>query len=905
MIVTRSSSEDKLYSRLTKGGARSPGFLLGLLFFNLCLVGLSISLFFYSPMETMKAWLEDRGFVENLRYPDTINPSGRAELLTLPEKMIKYARAGTEVPHLFIDIKFKHLQKLEERRKQALAVGILIQEGDDFVPAGIRLGNESFKVKLRLKGDWAESFMRGRWAFRVHVKGGKQLFGLRRFSLHHPSARNYHGEPMFHEFMRSEGILAPRYSFVDVTMNGDFLGRLALEEHFSKELLESQGRKESVIIKFDESRVWNSTDGPKLEHRGFWGVYDNFANAKIVPFRGSKIKESSGLSQHLKTATGLMRGFVNEELAASQAFDAELMGKFLAISHMWGAWHALRWHNERFYFNPITVKLEPIAFDGNVGDPYKWEDLINRPEPITSALLRDSSIWNVYAKTLNRLYQELKTGDRMKWLQSLQRENMNQLGKYYPFLQEYDFDELRVRTSKLLEAIREYEGLPPPTYIKYLSAHKFQEQGRDFIEVANLTPLPIELVSIQWNSHAGGHSIPFQSPILPQLPLMLGRTFQGGIPQYQTFEYIKPPTANQTDLTLDVSYRFQGQQRIHREEVSEFYPALRKNPIPQSNLDTVLQHFPFVSFDQNNTEVRIRKGKWKVNRPLVFPENVRVIVEAGANLLFSKQSFLLVRGPLMMNGEKENPVILKGQVKNPKGGSWQGVVVMRAREPSSWSHVHILDTSGINQPHWTLTGGVTFYESEIQMTDCQFGGNQAEDALNIVRTTFELTNVSIERAASDGLDVDFGKGTITDGTYAQIGFRGGGDAIDVSGSEVHVKGVHIREIADKGLSVGEKSVLRAENVFITQTAVGAVSKDGSLLEMNDSKIEANNSALMAYTKKPEHGPGKIIAENIAMKTNIVRVQDRSVIQLDGQVMPTEDIDVEELYNTSMKSGRKR
>jgi len=32
---------------------------------------------------------------------------------------------------------------------------------------------------------------------------------------------------------------------------------MAFEEHFSKELLESQGRREGVIVKFDESLFWD------------------------------------------------------------------------------------------------------------------------------------------------------------------------------------------------------------------------------------------------------------------------------------------------------------------------------------------------------------------------------------------------------------------------------------------------------------------------------------------------------------------------------------------------------------------------------------------------------------------------------------------------------------------------
>ena len=805
---------------------------------------------------------------------------------------------------MVIDVKFKHLQKLKERRKEVLAQGVLIQGADDYVPARIRHGNETIKVKLRLKGDWADQFIRDRWSFRVHVKGKAQIFGLRRFSLHHPSARDYHGEPMFLEFSRSEGVLAPRYKFVDVTLNGDSIGRMALEEHFSKELLESQGRKESVIIKFDESLVWSSTNDGRL--RGFGGIFDNYATALITPFRGSKIKESPVLSKNLQIATGLLRGFVYGQIPASQAFDTDLMGKFLGVAHMWGAWHSLRWHNVRFYYNPITTKLEPIAFDSTVGDPYSWEDLYSRRDTLTSALLKDPLIWSRYLSTLKRLDQELKSGERIQWLESLERTYLQQLGTHYPFLRKFDFGKLRTRTSRLLKVIHEVGGLPFKNYQKNLSVFTYTKQGRSVVEVGNLTPLPIEIVSIQWADKIGPVSIPFETRTHVNFPIPLSQTLQYGIPQLLTIEFLPPPQDQVDHVSLLVSYRIQGQQYVRIAEALPYYSLLDKSPLSGATPDVVLAQYPFVLWDRESKQMTIPTGNWKINRPLRVPEGIRVNIEPGATLEFSPGSYLFVRGPLMMKGTEKLPITLKGQGKGDERGNWQGIVVLQAQSQSFWSHVNVYDTTGIVQPDWSLTGGVTLYESEIHMENCHFRGNVAEDALNIVRTNFHLTNVDIEDAASDGLDVDFGEGKIFGGSYSSIGSRGGGDAIDVSGSQVVVENVVIRHIQDKGLSVGEGSSLKAKNVHIERASVGAVSKDGSLLEIVDSRIESVTAALMAYTKKPEFGPGKIVGEKTILpsKSNTVRVQDGSAVELDGISMSTENIDVEELYNTSMKSGRK-
>ena len=137
---------------------------------------------------------------------------------------------------------------------------------------------------------------------------------------------------------------------------------------------------------------------------------------------------------------------------------------------------------------------------------------------------------------------------------------------------------------------------------------------------------------------------------------------------------------------------------------------------------------------------------------------------------------LLARGPLLFEGTDDGPIILEGM----NGKLWQGIVVMKASHPSEWSHVKIRNTSGINSQNWSLTGGVSFYRSDINMANCTFEGSQAEDALNIIHSEFQLKNVEILNTISDGFDSDFSKGHVDGGMFRNIGSAGGGDAIDVS-----------------------------------------------------------------------------------------------------------------------------
>ena len=82
-------------------------------------------------------------------------------------------------------------------------------------------------------------------------------------------------------------------------------------------------------------------------------------------------------------------------------FDVVLMGRFLALVDVWGGGHALS-HNTRFYYNPITARLEPVGFDANIGEKLSFLD-----GNIIGAYFENSAIRLVYADTVRKLKQRL------------------------------------------------------------------------------------------------------------------------------------------------------------------------------------------------------------------------------------------------------------------------------------------------------------------------------------------------------------------------------------------------------------------------------------------------------------------------------------------------------------------
>jgi hypothetical protein len=265
---------------------------------------------------------------------------------------------------------------------------------------------------------------------------------------------------------------------------------------------------------------------------------------------------------------------------------------------------------------------------------------------------------------------------------------------------------------------------------------------------------------------------------------------------------------------------------------------------------------------------------------------------------------LILKGALTIEGTKDNPVLLTGvNDTSHQNNSWLGIAVQNTNLTSTWSHVIIKNITGVNINDWNLSGGVNFYKAPIQMNDVSINGSKSEDALNIVRSTFNLDSIKIRNTASDAFDSDFSTGTVKNSTFENIGHLNGGDGIDISGSNIVVKNTTFKNISDKALSVGEKSRMNASDVLIYNVGIAAVSKDGSVLTLDNIKIKlAKKAGLMAYIKKPEYGPATIEARNIQMESvfPLAIAQKRSHININGSNVKETNLNLKDLYATQKK-----
>ena len=90
-------------------------------------------------------------------------------------------------------------------------------------------------------------------SYRIEILDDKTFLGMSKFSIHKPIARNYIREWIFLKMNSKEGIVTPRYKFIQLNINGQNKGVYAIEEHYTKHLMENNNRKEGTIIRFNEN----------------------------------------------------------------------------------------------------------------------------------------------------------------------------------------------------------------------------------------------------------------------------------------------------------------------------------------------------------------------------------------------------------------------------------------------------------------------------------------------------------------------------------------------------------------------------------------------------------------------------------------------------------------------------
>ena len=781
------------------------------------------------------------------------------------------------VETIIIDIKFKNFLKIQKERNEALIKKVL--KSDEYVPAKVSYAGKKVKVNIRLKGDLLDHLEGKKWSYRIKTKGDNTIFGMKQFSIHHPKTRNYIYEWAFHKSLKKEGLVALRYKFIKVILNGEDLGIYAVEEHFEKRLIENNNKKAGPIIRFNEDLYWESILSSNRDGVTPLHDYNGVFSSNIDAFKSNQIMNDSLEFKNFTKAISLLESFRSGEKSTSEVFDIDLLSTYYAMIDLYGANHGLSWTGLRYYFNPISSYLEPIGFDAVAGFPINnivanIENSINSNatgiKDYMSLIFDDQEFNKLYIKKLTKFSSKSYLDSLFSELENELNDNLTILYSEWPFIK---LDKNMLYDNQ--KVIRQF--LNPPKAVQAYTS--FKDDNNIQLSISNIQTLPIKIESLTVND-----SVKINTD---KIVILKGKKFNKKV-SYTNIDFIIPEKIILSDsIPLKINYSITGTNKTKLVNVfpwNNFEKSFVENDYIRKIDNT--SNFNFIKSYEDS--IVFKKGTYKISEDIHINANSKVILNEGTTIDLINNSSIISKSPFFMKGTREAPVKITSS-----DSTGQGLFILKAGSKSELNNVIFENLSAPKKNSWSLTGAITFYESDVQINNCLFHNNIiGDDYLNIVRSDFDITNSNFTNVNADAFDSDFSTGYMKKVVFENIG----NDGIDVSGTKLEIYKVTMTRVSDKGISSGEKSNIIADVVDINNSEIAICCKDNSTILISNCNINSNTIGITAFQKKPEFGPANIIATNTQINntTNPFLIETGSKLLLDGKEIKSNNEKVKDL-----------
>jgi len=784
--------------------------------------------------------------------------------------------SGEDLPKITIDMKFKEYSNLKDNRNNSISNGRQYRTEQSWHEAKIKFLDSKVKAKVRLKGIYLDHIATNKWSLKIKLKD-KSLFGARTFFIQAPFTRDFHTSPLIHNAMRQKGVLAPLNGYYDVTLNGNNLGIMYMEEDYAESFTERSLRPYGPIFKKDKSNTLNFSD-----KKGFW----------------KKDKRLKFIAERIDALFKDPNKYINY-------FNKDKWAEYLATTFVFKCFHGNLDKNIHLYFHPISQTLEPISSNNSCGQKYAARDMGFLP-------LKNEFVYKLLSNEDFRLLLYKK----LDWWTSAEAESLknsirNLEAKYRRllsseslFLAKYTIDTSHIEkvkeliekshTGKINSSIQDISSRTI-TKTKSKTAANFLGQSYnpppkiflirdgDFFDfnVSSFDKDKYKLISFQIVIGNRKNEIKINNSENSYKEI---KNLINGILTKEPLKEIPKLKLRVINLQNKKKFWVEADLKYKNKEITSHYDE-----------EKVSRYFDY-NIEKNEFLIKA-KDKKIIDDLIIFPEGAKVKIEEGVNLKFNSGAGIVIKGDLEIRGTKENIVKFSG-IDNT---DWSGVLILGKGKSVNIDYLTMIGGNGSFQDYQNR-GSFTIFNANFNLSNSKFLDNNSEDALNIVQSNGLIKNVLIQNTRSDGLDVDFSDVQISNSNFHNIGSQSGADALDFSKSKIKIKDVYVENVSDKGVSAGENSKVEIDGIKIEKALVGIASKDGSTVDIrNISLANIGIADTMAYTKKKGYSEASMAIEYFTSDLNIHYAIDDNIINLNGVFIAPDDIDIKGLYSNEMRS----
>ena len=183
-----------------------------------------------------------------------------------------------------------------------------------------------------------------------------------------------------------------------------------------------------------------------------------------------------------------------------------------------------------------------------------------------------------------------------------------------------------------------------------------------------------------------------------------------------------------------------------------------------------------------------------------------------------------------------------------------------------------------NFNEYGLTGCLTFYNSNLTNVNFEIENGKCEDSLNIISSNGQINNITVKNSYRDAIDIDFSNITIFDTKI----INAGNDCLDFSGGRYILDKVSAQNCGDKGVSIGEKSIININQLNVESSKIGISSKDFSKTKLQTANIINTEICAEVKQKKQEFG-GALLTISSSLNCDAKFYVDQNSILIRGSL----------------------
>lgn len=695
---------------------------------------------------------------------------------------------GSTPESLKIKTSEKDFKFIEEKREEALARGIQINEGDNYVNCQVISKGDTINGEMRLKGHMTDHLEGEKWSFRVKTE--TEVMGMYRFSLQNPGTRNYAYEWLYHQLLAQEGIIHLKYDFIHLQLNEKDLGIYAIEEHFGQHIPRDNNRPPGAILRWNPTLYWEGRIN-QLENIHTDFGYTDFSTTFAEAYDKGVVKDDKDLIETYQKGATLLEEFRRGTKKTSDVFDMEKMAKFHAIIDLVGGYHSLDWSDVKFYYNSDSELIEPVGYESfSVRETHKIagqrtpEDYYSLGFNYHDLLFSDPAFFAIYIKNLQRICSAAYVNEFENKIRPALNKKLGVIAR------EYAYTKLSFKNYyKNVELINDNLNLPK-------AFHAFVEEATDSTVSISVTPVcdfPIEILTLIDN---GKDEYPITSTFT--LPPKPRNTFA-------KYYLINFSHSEKKLKNLELKAKIPGSDQVFKVPVMDL-PAYNSVKISPADTTSIIDQNSSVLI-QNGENFLLREKETTISELIVIAPGQKLFIEEGQKLTFEAGGGIIVHGEIYFLGTSEDEIFVKIKPDNHEA-------IKLTNGKFFGSHTNFITNNDCT---------ITSLKGVVNVQNCYIAG-QTENFIKAQHSEITLNKIAFGEIASIG---HYDRCTVR---MKQVTGQKGERMIKIDGSDLTIANSYFRDF-EKLVEANYNSICKI--------------RQSQLINVEESFLLDNNSYLSA------------------------------------------------------------